>query len=80
VSAPPISAAERALLDAIRTLRFGSIEAVVHDGRVVRIEKVEKIRFDLDPGPGEDVAAEESTHGGPPHRRSVSGSLGGGRK
>jgi hypothetical protein len=80
VSAAPISTAERALLEAIRTLRFGSIEAVVHDGRVVRIEKVEKIRFDLDPGVGEGVADDDSTRGGPPHRRSVSGSLDGGRK
>ena len=80
MSQSPISAAERALLDAIRALRFGSIEAVGHDGRVVRIEKVEKIRFDLDPGTGEAMAVEEPTHGGPPQRRSVSGSLEGGRK
>lgn len=34
------------LIDALlRELRFGSIELVVHDGRVVQIEKHEKFRL-----------------------------------
>jgi hypothetical protein len=37
---------ERAVVDAIRALRFGSIEIVVHEGRVVQIETREKVRFD----------------------------------
>jgi hypothetical protein len=37
---------ERAVVEAIRALRFGSIEIVVHDGRVVQIETREKVRFD----------------------------------
>lgn len=37
---------ERAVLAAIRTLRFGSVEVVVHEGRVVQIETREKVRFE----------------------------------
>ena len=80
MSANALSPGEQALLEAIRALRFGSIEAVVHDGRLVRIEKVEKIRFDVDSEQGEVAAAVQPTHGGPPQRRSVPASLGGGRK
>ena len=35
-----------ALLRALRGLRFGSVEIVVHDGRVVQIERRERVRFD----------------------------------
>jgi hypothetical protein len=48
------SAAERALLEEIlrslRSLRFGSLELTIHDGRVVQIERREKLR----PRPGSD--------------------------
>ena len=37
---------ERAVLAAIRALRFGSVEIVVHEGRVVQIETREKVRFE----------------------------------
>ena len=37
---------ERAVVEAIRALRFGSVEVVVHEGRVVQIETREKVRFD----------------------------------
>ena len=37
---------ERAVVEAIRSLRYGSVEIVVHDGRVVQIETREKVRFD----------------------------------
>src|SRR2546422_7205915 len=36
----------RPLRDALRGLRYGSVELVVHDGRVVQIERREKVRFD----------------------------------
>lgn len=39
---------ERELLRAVRALRFGSVEATVHDGRVVQIEKREKVRLEVD--------------------------------
>ena len=44
----------RKVLDAIRGLRFGSVEITVHEGRIVQVERKEKIRLnislkDLDP-------------------------------
>jgi hypothetical protein len=30
----------------VRSLRFGVVQVVVHDSRVVQIEKTEKIRFE----------------------------------
>lgn len=33
------------LLSAIHSLRFGSVEITVHEGRVTQIEKREKVRF-----------------------------------
>ena len=37
---------ERELLQVIRSLRFGSVEVQVHDGRIVQIERRERQRFD----------------------------------
>lgn len=34
------------ILQAVRNLRFGSLEIIVHDGRVVQIERCEKLRVD----------------------------------
>lgn len=39
-----------AVLEAIRSVRFGSVEVVIHDGRVVGIERREKVRIDKDLG------------------------------
>ncbi len=36
----------RTVLRALRGLRFGSVEIVVHEGRVVQIERRERVRFD----------------------------------
>jgi hypothetical protein len=36
------------ILHAIRNLRFGTLEIVVHDSKVVRIERHERIRLDID--------------------------------
>jgi hypothetical protein len=33
---------------ALKEIKFGSIEIVIHDGKVVQIEKKEKIRFNLE--------------------------------
>jgi hypothetical protein len=49
MSEPGPNAAERALLEALRGLRFGSVEAIVHDGRIARIERKEKWRLEPDP-------------------------------
>jgi hypothetical protein len=35
------------ILHAIRNLRFGTLEIVVHDSKVVRIERHERIRLDI---------------------------------
>ncbi|MBK8161598.1 MAG: YezD family protein [Gammaproteobacteria bacterium] len=32
------------LRESLRTLRFGSVEFVIHDGRVVQIDRKEKLR------------------------------------
>ena len=36
-----------ALGEALRGIRYGSIELVIHDGRVVQLERREKVRFDI---------------------------------
>jgi hypothetical protein len=38
------------ILEAVRQIRYGSIEIVIHDGRIVAIEKREKVRLDKDLG------------------------------
>jgi hypothetical protein len=41
------------LQEALRGLRYGSVEIVVHDGRVVQFERRERIRFDRPPDEGQ---------------------------
>jgi hypothetical protein len=41
----PEAAWERAVRQAVRALRYGSVEVQVHDGRVVQVETREKVRF-----------------------------------
>jgi hypothetical protein len=36
------------LRQALRAIRFGAIELVIHDGRVVQLELREKVRFEPD--------------------------------
>ena len=40
-----VDAALPEILAALRGLRFGSVEIVVHDGRVVQVERREKVRL-----------------------------------
>ena len=40
---------EKAILQALKDLRFGSLEITVHDSKVVQIERREKVRFELEP-------------------------------
>ena len=35
----------RQILTALRGLRFGSVEIVIHDGKVVQVERREKVRL-----------------------------------
>ena len=37
---------ERHILHSLQQIRFGTLEVVIHDSRVVQIEKSEKVRFD----------------------------------
>jgi hypothetical protein len=41
---PPALAQE--LMEALRSIRYGAIELVIHDGRVVQLERREKARFE----------------------------------
>ncbi len=36
----------RELVEALRSIRYGAVELVIHDGRVVQLERREKVRFD----------------------------------
>lgn len=39
-----VSPEEQALLDALRGLRFGTVEVTVHEARIVQIARTEKLR------------------------------------
>jgi hypothetical protein len=39
-------AIQQAILLALKGIRFGSVEIIVHDSKVVQIERKEKTRFD----------------------------------
>jgi hypothetical protein len=43
---PPLLLQE--LRQALRTIRYGAVELVIHDGRVVQLELREKVRFEPD--------------------------------
>jgi hypothetical protein len=36
---------EQQVLEALRKIKFGSVEIIVHEGQVVQIESKEKVRF-----------------------------------
>lgn len=70
MSAPRLSASELAVVEALRGLRFGSVEAVIHDGRLVRLERREKLRLEDDPTAGVASPDTESHRRERPDRRS----------
>jgi hypothetical protein len=37
------------ILRAIQEIRYGSVEIIIHDSRIVQIERKEKIRMDSNP-------------------------------
>jgi|GEM_PF-1718988 len=41
----PLNDQEKAVLQALRSLQFGSVEVVVHDGRIVEVNQKRKVRF-----------------------------------
>jgi len=40
---------EQAILQALKDLRFGSVEIIVHDSKVVQVERREKVRVEPEP-------------------------------
>ena len=42
----PVTEAEHAVLAALRELRYGSVEVVVHSDRIVQITRSQKLRVD----------------------------------
>ena len=43
---------EREILDAVRGIRYGSVEVVVHDAKVVQVIRTEKVRVEARPSTG----------------------------
>lgn len=37
---------ERQILLALKGIRYGSLEVIIHDSKIVQIERKEKLRFD----------------------------------
>jgi hypothetical protein len=54
------------LLLALRSIRYGTVELVIHDGRVVQLEKREKVRLLTDVTPTGSVTAERGASTGSP--------------
>lgn len=46
-NAAELSDIERHILQSLQQIRFGTLEIVIHDSRVVQIERSEKVRFDV---------------------------------
>jgi len=36
------------ILEALQGIRYGAVEIIIHDGKVVQIERREKLRMDVD--------------------------------
>lgn len=36
---------EQEILEAIKSIHYGSVEVIIHDSKVVQIERKEKVRF-----------------------------------
>jgi hypothetical protein len=54
------------LILALRSIRYGAIELVIHDGRVVQLEKREKVRLQTEvTPPGSTIAERGATPGSP---------------
>jgi len=49
--------------DQVGAIRFGIIQITVHDGRVVQVERTEKVRFDRLSGDAHPVAVKTSPEG-----------------
>ncbi|MBW8852270.1 MAG: YezD family protein [Xanthomonadales bacterium] len=45
-AAPALADRERAVIDALRDIEFGTIEVAIHNARIVQITRSQKFRFD----------------------------------
>ncbi|MGX2041031.1 YezD family protein [Methylocaldum sp. MU1018] len=43
----PASLTAQKILEALQGLKFGAVEIIVHDGRIVQIERKEKLRLNV---------------------------------
>ncbi|HTI72865.1 MAG TPA: YezD family protein [Candidatus Limnocylindria bacterium] len=57
----------RVVRDHVQSLRFGTVVVTVHDGRVVQVERTEKLRFEHDAG--DHGKKPTDTTGGRPSQR-----------
>lgn len=46
MSIQSLSEVEQKILAAVQGIKFGAVEVLIHDSRVVQIERSEKVRFD----------------------------------
>ncbi len=44
--APALADRERAVIDALRDIEFGTVEVAIHNARIVQITRSQKFRFD----------------------------------
>jgi hypothetical protein len=42
----PLESVESAILNAVRSIRYGSVEIVIQDSKVVQMERKDRFRFD----------------------------------
>ncbi|HSU16567.1 YezD family protein [Longimicrobium sp.] len=40
----PVPTVDEMILEAVRAIRFGTVQITIHDSRVVQIERTEKVR------------------------------------
>ena len=46
MSQSDLSDVEKHILAAVQGIKYGAVEVLIHDSRVVQIERSEKVRFD----------------------------------
>ena len=48
----------RNIIEAIKNIRFGCVQIIIHDSKVVQIDRTEKLRLDHSKAKGGDVKIE----------------------
>jgi hypothetical protein len=60
----------RQIEEAVRSLRYGTVQITVHNARVVQIDKVERVR--IDPAAADPASGRDTPNPQPAHRSSGS--------